>query len=239
MSEKIDEATSLNLYQKLAKIRKTVEVIRKNKSGYGYKYVTDAEILARVTGMMDKLEVSLIPGIVPGTLEVNPYTYEKTKFDKDTKTAYQETVNEILVKADAVYTWVNNTNPEEQIVVPWALVGQQADASQSFGSGLTYTYRYFLLKYFGASTVDDDPDNWRSKQREAAEAEERAIAEQIIKEFDEEIRKYLGDNQKKGSEVKALVTKYVKNGDYFAITDPALATKLYNDFRATFMKENT
>ena len=28
-----------NIYQKLAKVRKQVEVIRKNKSGYGYKYV--------------------------------------------------------------------------------------------------------------------------------------------------------------------------------------------------------
>lgn len=235
------EELELNLYQKLAKIRKAVEVIRKNKSGYGYKYVTDAEILARITGLMDKLEVSLIPGIAPGTLEVSPYTYEKTKFDKDTKTSYQETVNEILVKADAVYTWVNNINPEERIVVPWVMIGQQADASQSFGSGLTYTYRYFLLKYFGASTVDDDPDNWRSKQREAAEAEERAIAEQIIKEFDEQLRAYLASNPNQGKAVKELVTKFVKNGDYFAIKEPALAAKLRESFVSNFLttKENT
>lgn len=56
------------------------------------------------------------------------------------------------------------------------MVGQQADASQSFGSGLTYVYRYFPLKHFGVSTVEDDPDNWRAKQREAEEAENRAIA---------------------------------------------------------------
>lgn len=239
-----DEKTGeqdLNLYQKLAKIRKAVEVIRKNKSGYGYKYVTDAEILARITGLMDKLEVSLIPGIAPATLEVSPYTYEKTKFDKDTKTAYQEKVNEILVKADAVYTWVNNADPEERIVVPWVLVGQQADASQSFGSGLTYTYRYFLLKYFGASTVDDDPDSWRSKQREAAEAEERALAEEIIKEFDAKLRAFLADNPDKSKDVKQLVSKFVKNGDYFAIKEPALANKLRGSFAANFLntKENT
>lgn len=29
-------AETLNLYQKLAKIRKCVEVVQKNKSGYGY-----------------------------------------------------------------------------------------------------------------------------------------------------------------------------------------------------------
>ena len=39
----------LNLYQKLAKIRKMTEVIQKNKRGYNYKYTSIDEILARVT----------------------------------------------------------------------------------------------------------------------------------------------------------------------------------------------
>ena len=41
-----------NIYQKLAKVRKQVEVIRKNKSGYGYKYVTEDEILAKISVFM-------------------------------------------------------------------------------------------------------------------------------------------------------------------------------------------
>lgn len=227
----------LNLHQKLAKIRKQVEVIKKNKSGYGYKYVTDEEILSRITGLMDKLGVSLYPGIAPSTLKVTPYTYYKTKFDKDTKSAYQETVNEILVQSDAFYTWIDDADPCQTVTIPWALVGQKADASQSFGSGLTYTYRYFLLKFFGASTVDDDPDNWRSKQRAAAEAEEKAIAERIIAEFDSKVKILLADDPKKADEVKKLVSKYVKNGNYFAITEPALATKLLEEFNKKYGKE--
>ena len=39
---------AMNIYQKLAKIRKQVEVIQKNKSGYNYKYVSEDEILARI-----------------------------------------------------------------------------------------------------------------------------------------------------------------------------------------------
>ena len=42
-------AEEMNLYQKLAKIRKQVEVIRKNKKGFNYSYVSDDEILARVS----------------------------------------------------------------------------------------------------------------------------------------------------------------------------------------------
>lgn len=40
-------AEQMNIYQKLARIRKQVEVIQKNKSGYGYKYVSEDEILAK------------------------------------------------------------------------------------------------------------------------------------------------------------------------------------------------
>lgn len=231
------EEKKLNLYQKLAKIRKVVEVVQKNKSGYGYRYVTDDELLSKITGKMDSLGVSLIPGIVPGTLEVAPYTYVKTKYDSKAKESHEENVNEILVKADTVYTWVNDENPSETIVVPWGLVGQQADASQSFGSGLTYTYRYFLLKYFGVSTVEDDPDNWRTKQREAEEAESREIAAGIIAEFDHNVKEFVAKNPGKKADVKKLVVQFVKSGDYNQITEPALAAKLLEEFNKQFNTE--
>ena len=51
----------LNIYQRLAKIRKQVEVIKKNKSGCNYKYVSDDELLARISGLMDKYSLMLIP----------------------------------------------------------------------------------------------------------------------------------------------------------------------------------
>ena len=231
------EEKKLNLYQKLAKIRKVVEVVQKNKSGYGYRYVTDDELLSKITGKMDSLGVSLIPGIVPGTLEVSPYTYVKTKYDPKAKESHEENVNEILVKADTVYTWVNDENPSESIVVPWGLVGQQADASQSFGSGLTYTYRYFLLKYFGVSTVEDDPDNWRTKQREAEEAESREIAAGIIAEFDHNVKEFVAKNPARKADVKKLVVQFVKSGDYNQITEPALAAKLLEEFNKQFNTE--
>ena len=62
----------LNIYQKLSKIRKQVEVIQKNKAGYGYKYVSEDEILARISGLMDKYSLSLIPCVVRGSAAVEP-----------------------------------------------------------------------------------------------------------------------------------------------------------------------
>ena len=128
-------------------------------------------------------------------------------------------------------------NPEERVDVPWVTIGQQADSSQAFGSGLTYSMRYFLLKYFNIVTPDDDVDNWRSKQRAAEAAEDLAIAKQIIEELDKDVKAFLTKNPDKSDAVKELMSKYVKNSNYFAITESALATKLLTEFRETFVKE--
>lgn len=224
------QENSLNIYQKLAKIRKPVEVIQKNKAGYGYRYVTEDLILAKITGLMDKLGVSLIPNIVPGTTRVEPYTYTKTKVSKNGQ-PLTETVNEILVSADTEWHWVNNDNPEDRIVVPWSLVGQQSDASQAFGSGLTYSSRYFMLKYFNIATSDDDPDNWRSLQKEAENTEDRQIAEGIIHEIHEKVNIHLASKPDDKQAIAETVKRFARDkgkpsANYFSITDSATASAL-------------
>ena len=92
-------AEQMNIYQKLARIRKQVEVIQKNKSGYGYKYVSEDEILAKISVFMDKYGLSLIPNIKQGSTIVSPYTYKKTK-TTGKGDIYEENNNEVLVSAD-------------------------------------------------------------------------------------------------------------------------------------------
>lgn len=226
----------LNIYQRLAKIRKQVEVVKKDKSGYNYKYVSDDELMARISGLMDKYSLMLIPKIVPETTAVEPYFTKKTRTTRDGK-VYEENVNEILVSADMVFEWVNVDNPEERVEVPWSLVGHQDDASQSLGSGLTYCTRYFLLKFFNVATPEDDPDKWRSKQKAAAEAEEKMIVKEIIDKFDTDVRAYLATNPKDAESVKAMISKYVKGGDYFKIAESALAAKMAQEFVDTFVSK--
>lgn len=230
MSAEQQEVQHLNIYQKLAKIRKPVEVLQKNKSGYGYKYVTEDLILAKITGLMDKLGVSLIPRIVAGTTSVEPYHYIKTKVSK-TGTTYEEHVNEILIHADMEWHWVNNDNPEDRVIVPWTLVGQQSDASQAFGSGLSYSSRYFMLKYFNVATSDDDPDNWRSMQKEAEQTEGREIASAIVEQIHGMVTSYIADHEDDRPKISAIIKKYAKEKgkpsvNYYAITDPDTASKL-------------
>lgn len=230
------EARKENIYEKLATVRKVVEVVEKDRSGYGYKYVSDEELLSRITKKMEQKKLSLIPKIVPGTLDVEQYTYKKTKLHQKTKDPYDEINNEILVSADMVYVWVNNEDPSETVEVPWILVGQQSDASQSFGSALTYSYRYFLLKYFGVATVNDDPDDWRSKQQAAEAEQERLMTEEIINEFDKILRDYLEAHDGDKDDVLAFVSQYAKGGKYRTISEPAVAAKLLKDFRDKFLE---
>lgn len=220
--------------QRLAKIKKLVAVVSKDKQGYGYNYADIVSILANITAGMEKYGVSLIPMVVPGTSDVQLITLSNTRVDKQGK-AYQKTDNEMLFKADMVFKWVNNDNPEDFIEVPWTIVASQSDPSQAFGSGLTYCTRYFLTSYFQVAQVDGDVDAYRKKQKEAEMAEDKAIAESIVASLDEAVKNYLVNNPDKKDEVKEFISKYVKKANYLTITDPKIASKLYTDFNDTYI----
>jgi len=157
----------LNIHEKIRKVAEMVSVIQKNKAAFQFKYVTEDELLAKVTAGMKKYGLNLIPTITPGTMQVIPYMYKK--YNKTTKTI--EDIYEILVFGEMVYRWINIENPDEVVEVPWAFCGQKDDLSQAFGGALTYTNRYFFMKALQLATIEDDPDNYRSKQKSAEEYE--------------------------------------------------------------------
>lgn len=227
---------NLNIYQKLAKIRRPVEVIKKNKSGYGYKYVTEEEILSKISGLMEKYGVSLIPNIIHGTTQVIPYHYMKTKIDKTGK-AYEEHCNEMLIQADMEWIWVDNENPENRIIVPWVLVGQQGELSQSFGSALTYASRYFMLKYFNVATSDEDPESFYLKKKEAEKREELMVVEGIVNNIHEFVEHRLASNPDDRDKMIKLIKKNAKSANYFEIKDVNTATKLLDALHETFPEE--
>lgn len=214
----------------------------KDKAGYNYTYVGIDSILARVSTGMKQQGLSLIPSIIPGTLRVEPHEFIKTKTDKNTKEVYDSKEMEMVVSADMNFRWVNDDNPEEYIDVPWVITGSQEDPSQALGSALTYCSRYFMLNYFQIAQPDNDVDRYRSKQREAEEAENKAIVEEIIKTIDEMSKDYVANASDMEAAKKALLevtSKYVKGGNYRKIDNPNLAAKLLQEFKDTFLtKEN-
>ncbi len=227
--------SELTLIQKLAKIRAISDVAQKNKKGFNYSYTDLTEILAKVTSGMKKYQVSLIPTIVPGTSSVTQNVVINTKVDKTGK-PFEQTSTEMLFCADMVFKWVDEENPSDTIEVPWFVSGSQGDPSQAIGSGLTYTTRQFLTNYFQIASTEYDVDAYRSKQKAAEVSEDIAIASEIISQFDSMLRQYLADNPDKSEEVKKFISKFAKGGNYTAIKDPALAAKLVEDFKNTYIK---
>ena len=223
-----------NIIQKLAKIRAIADAVKKDKRGYNYTYADITTILAKVTAGMKKYGVSLIPSINPGTAHVTQNVSVNTKFDKQGK-SYDQTSTEMLFTAEMNFRWVNDENPDDYIDVPWFVTGAQGDPSQALGSGLTYCTRYFLTNYFQIAQSDLDVDTYRSKQKEAEIAEDKAIAEEIIKNFDVALKKYLSDHEDKKDEVIKFISKYAKKADYRVIKEPALASKLFEDFTKTYL----
>lgn len=215
------EKEKLNIHQKILKIAEVAGVLQKTKEGFNYKYVPEEEIQAKVTACMQKYGVMLYPSLVPGTLTVEPYSYQKqkTKTIKDENgrnkvVDYIVPVNEVIVKAEVSYLWVNTDNPEDKIESHWAYIGQMEDASQAFGAGATYGNRYYLMKALQLATTEDDPDNYRSKQKQAEAYEETKAEEErreAIKSLKQKVTdlgsKLIGKGYSK-DDVVAIVAKH-------------------------------
>lgn len=183
MSKEIEDVQQMNVYEKLLKIADMAGVLQKNKAGYNYKYVTEDEIQAKITAGMKKYHVMLLPSIRPDTLKVSPHQY--VKYDKKLKQDIN--VNEVIVSCEVEYTWTNADKPEETIKCGWAYVGQMEDASQALGAGMTYGNRYYLMKALQMATTEDDPDNYRSKQKQAENFEEEQRAKEEKKALEKSI----------------------------------------------------
>lgn len=167
------EEKNKSLDEKLQVIKSEVDIMKKNKDGYGYSYVDEESILLKINSHMINLGIKLTPQLVPGTLHTEVVKYvDKKKND----------VTDILVTSEMEFIWKDITTGET-IKVPWGLVGQQSDGSQAFGSGLTYSNRYFLLKYFNISTSQDDPDELRKRIKQEEEQKKMTTEQTKVKKL--------------------------------------------------------
>lgn len=133
----------LNLYQKIVKVRESVGGVHKDNtagkgSKFSYNYVSESQILSKISDEMNNQNLLLIPNI------------KNREMRKEG--------NQYIVELDMIYTWINGDNPQETLEIPFFTTGQQIDASKALGTGLTYGNRYFLLKMFNLATDEDDAD---------------------------------------------------------------------------------
>lgn len=147
--------TKLNLRQKLVEIRKTIEFLQKTEKGERGKYVDAAVLLHKVREGMNGHGVLLSPSI---TNAVTHLEEAPTKNDKSNK--------DFMVDLFMAYTW-HDADSDETIIVPWFATGtHMKDPSMAFGGALTYSERYFMMKYFQIPTSEDDPERFEQKTTE-------------------------------------------------------------------------
>lgn len=167
----------MNLKEKLIEIRKEIPYLKKDTKGYNYKYVSGVSVLATIQGKMNELKVLLYPDLSDSKL-IQFETVDKTG---NPKTNFRFECNGFYVFSDA--------ESDDVIQIPFFFTGIQDDSSKAFGSALTYSERYFLLKFFNIPTDEDDPDKFREKHN-LIETEEKTKKENpVFETFKSEMRK--------------------------------------------------
>ena len=237
------DVKKLTLQQKLRKIGEMAAALQKTKEGYGYKYVPESDVLNVVSAGLNKYGLNCVPSIRPETVKVERFSYTKIKNGKEIP------ISETMVTGSIDYTFYDIYSGES-LLVPWTFVANMEDGAQAFGSALTYANRYFFCKFFQIATVEDDPDEYRKKQKENENYEERKqldeIKSEIIKNASfalskgvdrsaiyDGIKKLNGGNQnpssitdiKVGESIMKLIDELVAKTDKEAVHMPAKQEK--------------
>ncbi len=143
----------LNLRQKLVKIRESIEYLQKSEKGnQGAYYVDVAVLLKRIRTEMNSHSVLLSPSIVSASMSLIPQPSAKSP-----------NKNDHLCQMPMIMSWMD-AESDEVINVPWFATGSHmTDPAMAMGGALTYTERYFLLKWFQIPTAKDDPEYFAKK----------------------------------------------------------------------------
>lgn len=229
------EEAKMNLAQKLGAIRKMAAAVKKSASGYNYTYAPEDEVLAAITAGMNKYGVDLHIEVKDGwTLQ--QLESEKIKTLKNGESRVEKNV-EWLFTGNIKFKWINMDDTTDTREGNWPIIGQQSDSSQAFGSAATYCTRYFYLKYFQIATTKDDPDNYRSKQKQNEDRENTLLAKAIVDEMHANIVAFMEGHADQKEELSKIIKKHVKvggkpSGDYFKVTDPDVAFALQTEIDA-------
>jgi hypothetical protein len=125
-----------NIYQKLLEVRKQVQYLKKEASGFKYQYVKESQVLSAIRPKMDEL------GLILELDMMKP-----------------ESIGENMINVGFNFVWINCDNPEEKIAKTMYLQCVQGDP-KLIGGLLSYVNRYYLTKTFQIATDDLDIDKF-------------------------------------------------------------------------------
>ncbi|UBV35698.1 ERF family protein [Staphylococcus xylosus] len=172
----------LNIYQKIADVKANIDGFTKDTKGYNFTYVSGSQILHRIRNKMIEHRLLLIPST--SNEKWTTHTYKNKKGHE---------VIDFIVEMDLNYKWVNADKPEEQLDISYHAFGQQSDISQAHGTALTYSERYFLMKFFNIPTDEDDADAKEKQEKYKKVSPE--IKELLQKEIEDFVKEVEINNQ--------------------------------------------
>ena len=169
--------SQLNIYQRLLKITEELKTVEKNLSvpvtkNNSYKAVGERDVLDAVKPLEAKYGVY-------------SYAYDRkiiengelTSTRKDFQTGEVKELNQLYMRLEVVYRFVNVDNPEEYVEIN--TYGDGIDSGdKAAGKAMTYADKYALLKAYKIST-GEDPDQEPSdelKSYKDEKATERQLA---------------------------------------------------------------
>ena len=182
----------MNIYQKLVEVRKSIKSFKKDATGYNFKYVPGVQVLTEIKSIMDS------EGIV---LETHLIDSEVVRLEKINKSGAKEITWFVTSKMKMI--WVNSEKTDDRIVIDWFCTGEQKDPSQALGSALTYSERYFLLKFFSIPTDEDDPDSKKQTENNSM-GKTVDLDAQLKKDL---VKKHKGDKIKAKAEYMTIKAK--------------------------------
>lgn len=187
----------MNIYQKLIEVRKAVPYLQKENSGSQYKYVSSSQVLSTVRQKMDDIGLLLVPEVTSHNVTESIIEQKNDKGDvfKKTSTYFTE--------LEMTFTWINAEKPDEQIKSNWYAQGVDIAGEKGVGKALTYSEKYFLLKFFNIATDKDDPDSFQDKHDKKPDKQD--IPKQVKSELsDKQIARLFSIGKSAGQDEKAI-----------------------------------
>lgn len=192
---------TMNVFQRLAEVRKAVPYIQKGNKGAQYSYVGSSDVLGALHDKINEVGLILVPEITGHQVTV----YERTN-------AKGTPSNEYFTEIEMLMTWVNIDNPEDRVPVRFYSQGVDLAGEKGVGKSLTYGEKNFMLKFFNIATNSDDPDAHQQKA-ERVKGTGRISANQLatIKTMAEEYADMRGQTEDDAVErVLAFVCKQLE-----------------------------
>ena len=145
----------MNIYEKLLKIKESVEYLKKAQKSEQYDFVSSSQVIAALRSNMNEQKLLLVPNV------------EEAKFSTivEKTSAKGKPTADLLTEVFITYKWINAENPEETLSVRWYGQGVDTNGEKGVGKAYTYAEKYFLLKFFNIPTDKDDPDSFEQKQK--------------------------------------------------------------------------